>query len=100
MARFEIKVVSLALSEVTDTVTNTKYSCKNVWYQRDGFKKFYVNVEPVKNKQMKSMFSFPWKAEIIEGNKLKGKNPVGSVIMSDLNGKASEAMPIEAMFVD
>jgi hypothetical protein len=46
------------------------------------------------------MFSFPWKAEILEGNKLKGTNPVGTVISTDLNGKASEAMPLEAMFVD
>lgn len=99
MARFEVKVVSMALSEVTDTVTGKKYNCKNVWYTRDGYKKFYVNVEAVESKQMKSMFSFPWKAEILPNGKLKGVSPVGKVEKTDLAGKASTAMPLDEMFV-
>lgn len=98
MARFEVKVVSMALSEVTDTVTGKKYSCKNVWYTRDGFKKFYVNVEPVETKIMKSMYSFPWKAEILENGKLKGKSPIGMIEKTDLAGKTSQAMPMEDAF--
>lgn len=93
MARFEVKVVSMALSEVKDTKTGKVYKCKNVWYARDGFKKFYVNVEAVEHKQMKSMFSFPWKAEILENGKLRGKSPVGMVEHTDLAGKSSQAMP-------
>lgn len=100
MARFEIKVVSLALSEVTDSVTGKTYVCKNVWYQRKGFRKFYVNVARVETKQMKDMFSFPWQAEILEDGKLRGKSPVGSVISSDLNGKVSNAMPLDISFTD
>lgn len=99
MARFEVKVVSMSLSEVTDTVTGKKYACKNVWYTRDNKKKFYVNVEAVENKAMKSMFSFPWSAEIVEGNKLRGKSPVGMTISTDLAGKASQAMPMEDAFI-
>lgn len=99
MARFEVKVVSMALSEVVDTETGKKYICKNVWYARDGFKKFYVNVEAIETKQMKSMFSFPWKAEILENGKLKGKSPVGMVHKTDLSGKASQAMPLEDAFM-
>ena len=99
MARFEVKVVSMALSEVRDTKTNKVYKCKNVWYARNGFKKFYVNVEPVTTKQMKSMFSFPWKAEILENGKLKGTSPVGMIELTDLNGKASQAMPLEDAFI-
>ena len=99
MARFEVKVVSMALSEVRDTETGKVYSCKNVWYQRDGFKKFYVNVEPVETKSMKSMFSFPWKAEILASGKLRGTSPVGMVEHTDLNGKASQAMPLEDAFI-
>lgn len=99
MARFEVKVVSMALSEVRDTETGKVYSCKNVWYQRDGFKKFYVNVEPVETKSMKSMFSFPWKAEILTTGKLRGTSPVGMVEHTDLNGKASQAMPLEDAFI-
>ena len=93
MARFEVKVVSMALTEVKDTETGKVYKCKNVWYSRDGYKKFYVNVEPVATKQMKSMFSFPWKAEILENGKLKGTSPVGLVEHTDLSGKTSQAMP-------
>ena len=99
MARFEVKVVSMALSEVRDTETGKVYSCKNVWYQRDGFKKFYVNVEPVETKSMKSMFSFPWKAEILTTGKLRGKSPIGMVEHTDLSGKASQAMPLEDAFI-
>ena len=93
MARFEVKVVSMAISEVTDMQTGKKYTCKNVWYTRDNYKKFYVNVEPVETKSMKSMFSFPWKAEILDNGKLKGTSPVGMVEKTDLSGKASQAMP-------
>lgn len=99
MARFEVKVVSMALSEVTDTVTGKKYTCKNVWYTRGDKKKFYVNVEKVENKQMKSMYSFPWSAEIVEGNKLRGKSPVGMVDHTDLAGKTSQAMPLDDCFI-
>lgn len=99
MARFEVKVVSMALSEVKDTKTNKVYKCKNVWYARNGFKKFYVNVEPVTTKQMKSMFSFPWKAEILENGKLRGTSPVGMIEMTDLNGKVSQAMPDVEAFI-
>lgn len=99
MARFEVKVVSMALSEVTDTVTGKVYKCKNVWYARNGFKKFYVNVEPVSTKEMKSMFSFPWKAEILENGKLRGVSPVGMVEETDLNGKTSQAMPTIDAFI-
>ena len=102
MARFEIKVVSMALSEVTDKQTGKTYSCKNVWYTRENYKKFYVNVESVETKQMKSMYSFPWKAEIIQSGenkgKLKGTSPVGMIIQSDLSGKTSQAMPLEDAF--
>ena len=100
MARFEVKVVSMALSEVTDTVTGKTYTCKNVWYTRDNFKKFYVNVESVETKQMKSMYSFPWKAEILDNGKLKGKSPIGMVELTDLAGKASQAIPLADMFED
>lgn len=98
MARFEVKVVSMALSEVKDTKTNKVYKCKNVWYQRNGFKRFYVNVEAVKDKQMKSMFSFDWKAEILANGKLKGQSPVGMVQYTDLAGKTSTAMPTDDIF--
>lgn len=100
MARFEVKVVSMALSEVTDTVTGKTYSCKNVWYTRVNKKKFYVNVEKVETKSMRgSMYSFPWSAEVIEGNKLRGKSPVGMVNHTDLAGKSSVAMPMEDAFI-
>lgn len=99
MARFEVKVVSMDFSEVTDTVTGKVYICKNVWYTRDGKKKFYVNVATVETKQMKDMFSFPWSAVIVEGGKLRGKSPVGMVISTDLAGKASTAMPTEDAFI-
>lgn len=98
MARFEIKVVSMALSEVTDKVTGKTYTCKNVWHQRNGFKKFYVNVESVETKEMGSMYTFPWKAEILSNGKLKGTSPVGMVDETDLAGKASVAMPCEDAF--
>ena len=99
MARFEVKVVSMAISEVKDTQTGKVYSCKNVWYTRGDKKKFYVNVEAVQDKQMKSMFSFPWSAQIIDGGKLKGKSPVGMVHETDLSGKTSQAMPLEDAFI-
>jgi hypothetical protein len=99
MARFEVKVVSMALSEVKDTKTGKVYKCKNVWYTRGDKKKFYVNVEAVKDKQMKSMYSFPWSATIVEGGKLKGTSPIGMVEYTDLAGKTSQAMPLEDAFI-
>lgn len=99
MARFEVKVVSMALSEVKDTKTGKVYRCKNIWYTRDGFKKFYVNVESVETKSMKSMFSFPWKAKILENGKLQGTSPVGQIERTDLAGKTSQAMPLEDAFI-
>ena len=99
MTRFEVKVVSMTFSEVTDTVTGKKYTCKNVWYTRDGFKKFYVNVEKVEDKLMKSMYSFPWKAEVLDNGKLRGKSPVGMIDHTDLAGKSSVAMPMEDAFI-
>ena len=99
MARFEVKVVSMAMSEVKDTETGKVYQCKNVWYSRNGFKKFYVNVEPVETKQMKSMYSFNWKAEILADGRLKGKSPVGMVEHTNLAGKTSQAMPVDDCFI-
>lgn len=99
MARFEVKVVSLALTEVTDTKTNKVYKCKNIWYQRGGFRRFYVDVTTVSTKKMKDKFSFPWKAEILENGKLKGASPVGTIITSDLAGKESTAMPTLDAFI-
>jgi Zn-finger nucleic acid-binding protein len=102
MARFEVKVVSMAMSEVKDTKTNKVYKCKNVWYTRGNKKKFYVNVESVPTKQMKSMFSFPWSAEIVEKDGrtlLKGTSPVGLIEETDLAGKTSQAMPSLDAFI-
>jgi hypothetical protein len=99
MARFVVKVDSMAMSTVTDTETGKVYNCKNIWYQRDGFRKFYVDVTIVETKQMKDKFSFPWKAEILADGKLKGKSPVGMVHNTDLAGKTSTAMPLEDAFI-
>lgn len=96
--RFSIEVTSLRESVVTDNETGKKYTCKNVWYTRDNTKRFYVNVEAVENKAMKSMFSFPWSAEIMDDGKLKGRNPVGMVHETNLAGKQA-AMITEDMFV-
>jgi hypothetical protein len=96
--RFSIKVTSLQESVVTDNETGKTYTCKNVWYTRSNTKRFYVNVEAVAGKAMKSMFSFPWYAEIVDGGKLKGTNPVGMVHETDLAGKQA-VMITEDMFV-
>ena len=96
--RFSIKVTSLQESVVTDNETGKTYKCKNVWYTRNNTKRFYVNVEAVETKSMKSMFSFPWQATITENGKLKGTNPVGTVIETNLAGKQG-AMITEDMFV-
>ena len=95
--RFSIKVTSLQESVVTDNKTGKTYKCKNVWYTRNNTKRFYVNVEAVNGKAMKSMFSFPWSAEIMENGKLKGQNPVGMIHETDLAGKQA-AMITEDMF--
>lgn len=95
--RFSIKVTSLQESVVTDNETGKVYKCKNVWYTRNNTKRFYVNVEAVADKAMKSMFSFPWSAQIMDNGKLKGTNPVGTVIETNLAGKQS-AMITEDMF--
>lgn len=95
--RFSIKVTSLQESVVTDNETGKTYTCKNVWYTRNDTKRFYVNVEAVANKAMKSMFSFPWSAQIMENGKLKGQNPVGMVHETNLAGKQA-AMITEDMF--
>lgn len=95
--RFSIKVTSLQESVVTDNETGKTYKCKNVWYTRANTKRFYVNVEAVADKAMKSMFSFPWSAEIMENGKLKGQNPVGMVHETNLAGKQA-AMITEDMF--
>ena len=111
--RFSIKVTSLQESVVTDNETGKTYKCKNVWYTRNNTKRFYVNVEAVANKAMKSMFyvnveavankamksmfSFPWSAIIMDNGKLKGTNPVGTVIETNLAGKQA-AMITEDMF--
>lgn len=99
MARFEVKVDSMAISTVTDNETGKSYECKNIWYTRDGYKKFYVDVTKVETKQMKDKFSFPWKAEVLANGKLKGKSPVGTVIHTELAGKTSQAMPLEDAFI-
>lgn len=96
--RFSIKVTSLQESVVTDNETGKTYKCKNVWYTRNNTKRFYVNVEAVANKAMKSMFSFPWSAVIMDNGKLKGTNPVGTVIETNLAGKQA-AMITEDMFI-
>ena len=96
--RFSIKVTSLQESIVTDNNTGKTYKCKNVWYTRANTKRFYVNVEAVADKAMKSMFSFPWQAEIMDNGKLKGTNPVGMVHETNLAGKQA-AMITEDMFV-
>lgn len=85
--RFSIKVTSLQESVVTDNQTGKTYKCKNIWYTRNNTKRFYVNVEAVADKAMKSMFSFPWSAEIMDNGKLKGKNPVGMIHETNLAGK-------------
>ena len=95
--RFSIKVTSLQESVVTDNETGKEYKCKNVWYTRDNTKRFYVNVEKVETRAMKSMFSFPWKAEITENGKLKGTNPVGTIVETNLAGKQA-ALITEDMF--
>lgn len=97
MFRFSIQVTSLQESVVTDNETGKTYTCKNVWYTRNNTKKFYVNVEAVETKAMKSMFSFPWSAEIMDNGKLKGKNPVGMIHETNLAGKQA-AMITEDMF--
>ena len=97
MYKFSIKVTSLQESVVTNNETGKSYTCKNVWYTRNNTKRFYVNVEAVDGKAMKSMFSFPWFAEITENGKLKGKNPVGTIIETNLAGKQA-AMITEDMF--
>ena len=94
---FSIKVTSLLESVVTDNETGKTYVCKNVWYTRNDTKRFYVNVEAVPNKAMKSMFSFPWSATITENGKLKGKNPVGMIHETNLAGKQA-ALITEDMF--
>ena len=96
--RFTITVASLKESIVIDNETNKKYVCKNVWYQRDGFKRFYVNVASVETKQMKDNFSFPWSAEILENGKLRGSNPVGMTHQTNLAGKQGSLIT-EDMFV-
>ena len=85
--RFSIQVASLQESVVTDNETGKTYKCKNVWYTRNNTKRFYVNVEAVETKAMKSMFSFPWSAEITDNGKLKGTNPVGMIHETNLAGK-------------
>lgn len=95
--RFSIKVTSLQESLVTDNETGKTYKCKNVWYTRNDTKKFYVNVESVENKAMKSMFSFPWSAKIMDNGKLKGTNPIGMVHETNLAGKQA-ALITEDMF--
>ena len=95
--RFNIKVISLQESVVTDNESGKTYKCKNVWYTRNNTKRFYVNVEAVANKAMKSMFSFPWSAEIMDNGKLKGTNPIGMVHETNLAGKQA-AMITEDMF--
>lgn len=97
MFRFSIQVTSLQESVVTDNETGKTYKCKNVWYTRNNTKKFYVNVESVETKAMKSMYSFPWSAEIMENGKLKGKNPVGMIHETNLAGKQA-ALITEDMF--
>ena len=87
MFRFTIKVTSLQESVVTDNENGKTYKCKNVWYTRNNTKRFYVNVEAVSDKAMKSMFSFPWSAEIMDNGKLKGKNPIGMIHETNLAGK-------------
>lgn len=96
--RFSIEVTSLRESVVTDHETGKTYVCKNVWYTRDNTKRFYVNVESVETKAMKSMYSFPWSAVIMDDGKLKGQNPVGMVHSTNLAGKQA-AMITEDMFV-
>lgn len=95
--RFSIKVTSLQESIVTDNETKKTYKCKNVWYTRNNTKRFYVNVEPVETRAMKSMYSFPWFAEIMDNGKLKGQNPVGMVHETNLAGKQG-ALVTEDMF--
>lgn len=95
--RFSIKVTSLQESMVTDNETGKTYKCKNVWYTRNNTKRFYVNVEAVETRAMKSMYSFPWSAVIMENGKLKGQNPVGMVHETNLAGKQA-AMITEDMF--
>lgn len=97
MYRFSIKVTSLQESVVTDNQSGKTYKCKNVWYTRNDTKRFYVNVEAVENKAMKSMFSFPWSAKILDNGKLRGQSPVGMVHETDLSGKQA-AMITEDMF--
>lgn len=106
MARFEVKVVSMALSEVTDTETGKVYKCKNVWHSREYkgklFKKVYVNVATVPTKQMKDNWTLPesWEIEKRADGKvvLKGENPIGKVYFTDLAGKTATAMPSEESF--
>lgn len=96
--RFTIKVTSLQESIVTDNETGKTYKCKNVWYARNNIKRFYVNVEAVETKSMKSMYSFPWQATILDNGKLKGQNPVGMVHETNLAGKQA-ALITEDMFI-
>lgn len=98
MYRFTIEVTSLQTSTVRDNETGKVYTCKNVWYTRNNFKRFYVNVESVEARQMKSMFSFPWQAEITADGKLKGTNPTGMIHETNLAGKQA-ALISEDMFV-
>lgn len=102
MSRFSIKVATLAMSQVTDNETGKVYNCKNQWYPRkhsDGktYRQFYVVVTNVEGKMMKDNFSFPWKAEILENGKLRGTNPIGMTIETDLAGKTS-SVPTADMF--
>lgn len=96
--RFTIKVTSLSESVVTDNETGKTYKCKNVWYARNNTKRFYVNVEAVETKSMKSMYSFPWQATILDNGKLKGQNPVGMIHETNLAGKQA-ALITEDMFI-
>ena len=96
--RFTIKVLSIRESEVTDNETGKVYKCKNEWYERNGDKKFYVNVSTVETRSMKDKFSFPWSAKILENGKLRGTNPIGMIHETNLAGKQA-AMITEDMFV-
>lgn len=107
MARFLVEVVSLSTAKVTDQVTNKSYNCKLIWHKREKhgewYKKFYVDMSKVPNRQMKDNWTFPWEAKFKEPTnpnckKFIGVNPVGLKAESDLSGKASTSTPTEDMF--
>ena len=94
MARFELKVVSVALTEVKDLETGKVYKCKNTWNHRDTKQgrvaKFYVDVTPVPTRNMGANFTFPYTGVY----NAEGKLPkvVGTTAYSDLSGRTSSTV--------